>query len=207
MTITEAIEKVKAEATSKFDETIELHLNLDIDPKKNDQTIRYTTVLPHGTGKTVRVAVFASEKITGADVELTEAEIAKIEKGTLKPKTDFDIVVAEPQYMAKLAKVAAILGPAGMMPNPKSGTVTDKVQETVNQIKKGKIEIRNEAEAPLIHTVLGKKSFATQALVENFTEIMKSLRQNKPQKVKPDFVTAIRVCSTMGKAVTVELEK
>jgi large subunit ribosomal protein L1 len=203
-TIEEAIKKVKETSKVKFDPTVELHINLDLD-KKGDQNVRFILNLPHGTGKTPKVAVLASKKIAGADLELNEDDIEKIEKGTLKPKTDFDVLVAEPRFMPKIAKAAKILGPAGAMPNPKTGTVTEDVEKAVEQIKKGKVEIRTEPNAPVIHTILGKLSFENKALEENYQEVINAVKSNKPQKAKPEWIRSVYVTSTMGPAFMVEV--
>jgi large subunit ribosomal protein L1 len=204
-TIEEALEKVKRGKRAKFDSTIELHLNLNLDVKKQDQQVRFSTTLPHGTGKSLKVAVMSSDKVPGADLELKETDLKKIESGDLKPGVDFDVIVAEPRVMGKLAKVARILGPAGMMPNPKSGTVTDHVKEAVDQIKKGKIEIRTEQNLPIIHTIIGKMSFDDKKLVENYREIINSLKQNRPPKAKPEFIESAFISSTMGKSFALEI--
>lgn len=201
----EAIDLVKQTSHSKFDATIEAHFNLEIDVKTGDQNIRTTVSLPHGTGKNVRVAVFSTGKVAGADLNLTEADIVSIEKGKLKPKVDFDVVAAEPSFMAKISKIAKILGPAGMMPNPKTGTVAEDLTKVVSDIKKGKVELRNEANAPIIHTKIGKKSFENKALAENFMEIFKALKASKPQKADPNFIKNCFLCSTMGPSVPLDL--
>ena len=200
-TIEKAITELKRTSKTKFDATVEVHINLKIDPKKNDETVRTTTILPHGTGKDKKVAVFSSKTVKEADIQLTEADLKKIEKGTLKPGVDFDVIVSEPRFMAKIASVARILGPQGMMPNPKSGTVTEDVEKAVKQIKGGKIEIRNEVNAPIIHSIIGKVSFEDKKLIENFNELLSAVRQAKPQKVKPDtYISSVFVCTTMGKS-------
>lgn len=195
----EAISKAKDAEKAKFDATIEAHFNLGIDPKKTDQNVRVTTTLPNGTGKTIKVAVFASSNIKDADLQLTESDISKIEKGKIKPHVDFDILVTEPKYMPKVAKIARILGPQGVMPSPKAGTVTDDVQKTVDQIKKGRVELKNEQNAPIIHTIIGKQSFDNKKLEENFKEILSTLNHNRPQKVKKEaFINSCFICSSMS---------
>lgn len=202
----EAINKAKQSSKANFDETVEVHFNLGIDPKKDDQNIRTTVALPKGTGKSVRVAVFSESKVEDADLHLTESDLSKIENGTLKPNVDFDVIITEPRYMTKLAKVARILGPQGVMPNPKTGTVTEKVEEAVKAIKKGKIEIRSEPNAPILHTYIGKQSFATSDLKENFLEIVKTLKTVKPAKVKPEtYINSVFICTTMGASFKVDL--
>ena len=205
MKFSEAIQKVKETSKTKFDPTVEVHINLELE-KKGEQSVRFTTTLPHGTGKTKKVAVFASRKVPNADLELTEDDIAKIDKNTIRPKVDFDILVAEPKFMPKLAKVAKILGPAGVMPNPKTGTVTEDVEKAVEQIKKGKVEVRTEPVAPVIHTIIGKKSFEDNKLEENFNELINAIRSNKPAKAKPNFIRSVFVTSTMGPSFSVDVE-
>ena len=203
-TIEEAVKKVKLESKEGFDATVELHINLDLDLSKQDQSVRYTTVLPNGTGKTKKVAVLASKKVSNADLELTEQDIDKIEKGAIRPKVDFDVFVAEPKFMVKLSKVARILGPAGVMPNPKTGTVSDDPEKAVEQIKKGKVEIKTEKDVPVVHTLAGKVSFPEEKLVANIKEIFKSLKQNKPAKANPEWVKNAYICSSMGSSVKID---
>ncbi len=204
--IAEAIRLAKANTKTKFDATFEAHFNLGIDNKKPDQSIRVSTTLPNGTGKEVKVAVFASKKIKGADLELTEDDLIKIEKSEIRPKVDFDVLVAEPKYMPKLAKVARILGPAGVMPSPKSGTVTDDIEKAVHSLKQGKIELRNEANAPIVHVMFGKVSFEDNKLTENFNEILSTLKSNRPQKVRPEtYIASCFISTTMGPSVKVAL--
>ena len=206
MPINEAIDFLKTNDKAKFDSTLELHMNLNLDVKKGDQSIRFTTTLPHGTGKSVKVATLSSGKVSNADLELTESDIERLEKGAIRPKVDFDILVAEPRFMPKLAKVARILGPAGVMPNPKNGTVAEDVNKAVEQIKKGKVEIKTEQNAAIVHTIIGKKSFETKALKENFQEVIGSIKQNKPQKAKPDWIRSVFISSSMGPSVKIDVE-
>lgn len=205
MNIADAIKKVKENSKEKFDPTIEVHISLALD-KKAEQNVRFTTVLPHGTGKTKKVAVFASKKIPTADLQLSEDDISKLEKGDLKPKIDFDVIIAEPRYMAKLAKAARVLGPAGVMPNPKNGTVTEDVEKAVELVKKGKVEIRTEPNATNIHTIMGKKSFDDAKLIENFNEIINSIKANKPQKASENFIKTVFIASSMGPSCQVDIE-
>lgn len=203
--LTEAIELAKKSDKASFNSTIEVHFNLNLDVKKPEQSIRYTTSLPNGTGKVQKVAVFSSQKVSNADLELTEDDLDKILKGEIRPNTHFDILVSEPRYMPKLAKVARVLGPAGVMPNPKAGTVAEDVQKAVDLIKKGRMEIRTESNFPLIHTVIGKKDFTTQQLEENFKDLLSSIRSNKPSKAKPDWIQSTFICATMGPSYEVDL--
>jgi large subunit ribosomal protein L1 len=204
-TFSEALQKVRDKTKVKFDASIELHIALNTDPKKQEQQIRFSLALPHGTGKTLKVAVLSSKKISNADLELTEDDIGKIEKGKLKPKVDFDVIVAEPKFMPKIAKAARVLGPQGMMPNPKTGTVTEDVESAVEQIKKGKVEIKTEKGASVIHTIIGKASFEDKQLEENFKTIIDNLKQNKPSKLKVDLFKNIALCSTMSPSFRVDL--
>jgi len=202
MNINEAIEFVKKNCKAKFDSTIEVHINCDLN-KDKQETVRFSLTLPHGTGKSKKVAVMASTKITGADLELSEDDVAKLEKGQIKPKSDFDILVVEPRYMSKLAKVAKVLGPAGVMPNPKNGTVTEDVQKAVELFKKGRAEIRTEPNGVVIHTVIGKKSFSTESLVENYQELMSALSLNKPQKAQTGWIKDVFLSASMSPSVKV----
>ncbi|HNS71373.1 MAG TPA: 50S ribosomal protein L1, partial [bacterium] len=203
--IEEAIKNIKERKNEKFDGTVEVHINLDLDVSKSDQMIRYSVVLPHGTGKSKKVAVLASTKISNADIQFKEEDLDAIEKGKIKPKIDFDVFVAETKFMPKIAKVAKILGPAGVMPNPKTGTVSDDVEKAVEQIKKGKIEVKTEKELPIIHTIIGKVSFEEKELVDNFNELISSLKQNKPLKSSPDWIKTIFISSTMGPSIRISL--
>lgn len=203
--IDQALDKAVKAGKAKFNETVELHINCALDVKKPDQSVRVTTTLPHGTGKELKIAVFASAKIENADLELSETDIKKIENGGIKPGVDFDILISEPHLMPKLAQVAKVLGPAGVMPNPKNGTVTNDVKKTVEQFKKGKIEIRTEQNLPIIHTVLGKKSFEINKLIENFNEIWSTLKANKPAKAKPVWIKSVHVSTSMGSSFMVDL--
>lgn len=201
----EAIKDVKSAAKAKFDETIEVHFNLNLDVAQSDQQVRTTTVLPHGTGKETKVAVLSSKKVTAADLNLTDADITKLEKGTIAPGKDFDVLVVEPSFMPKLAKLGPVLGPAGVMPNPKTGTVTTDVEGAVDSFKKGKIELRTEPNFPILHTAIGKVSFDDKKLLENFEEIYSTLKSSKPQKAKPEWIKDCYLTSTMGKSVQVSL--
>ncbi|KKS06639.1 hypothetical protein A3K01_04420 [candidate division WWE3 bacterium RIFOXYD1_FULL_43_17] len=204
MELMEAIKKVKMSSKEKFDASVEVHINLDLDSKKMEQPVRFSLTLPHGTGKTKRVAVLASKKIAGADLELKESDIELIQKGQIKPKIDFDTLVTEPAFMPKLAKVAKILGPAGVMPNPKTGTVSDDPEKAVSEIKKGRLDVKTEKDLPMIHTVIGKRSFTEEQLSENFIELYNALKQNKPTKASPEWVKNIFIATSMGQSVIVD---
>ena len=204
MELMEAIKKVKMSSKEKFDASVEVHINLDLDSKKMEQPVRFSLTLPHGTGKTKRVAVLASKKIAGADLELKESDIELLQKGQIKPKIDFDTLVTEPAFMPKLAKVAKILGPAGVMPNPKTGTVSDDPEKAVSEIKKGRLDVKTEKDLPMIHTVIGKRSFTEEQLSENFIELYNALKQNKPTKASPEWVKNIFIATSMGQSVIVD---
>jgi len=190
---------------SKFDASVEIHVRLNVDPRQADQNIRATVGLPHGTGKTVRVAVFAPEsehaaaKEAGADVIGDETFVAQLDKGTI----DFDVLVATPQYMPKLGKYARLLGPRGLMPNPKSGTVATDIAKAVKEKKAGAVEYRVDKQA-IIHLGVGKVSFGADKLVENANAFFESLIAQKPGSLKGGYVKTISVSTTMGPGIKVE---
>lgn len=201
----EALELVKKTAKAKFDETVELAVRLGVDPKKADQQIRGAVVLPHGTGKTKRVLVFAKgekakeAEAAGADYVGDEDLINKISQGWF----DFDVVVATPDMMAQVGKLGRILGPKGLMPNPKTGTVTFEVAKAVEEIKAGKIEYRVD-KAGNIHVPIGKVSFDIDKLADNFTTVMDALVRAKPATAKGTYVRNITLSSTMGPGIRVD---
>lgn len=202
--VAEAVKILKENPIAKFDESVEVHVKTNIDPKKGEQQIRGTVVLPHGTGKTKRIAVVTSMQIeeakkAGADIVGGEEIIEKLAK-----KINFDILVATPEMMSKLAKVAKILGPKGLMPNPKSETVTAKIAETVLALKKGKAAFKND-DTGNIHQVVGKISFAENQLQENIQTFLTNLEKSKPAGLKGKFISGITLCSTMGKGIKIKL--
>ncbi len=202
----EALKDIKNDCKTNFDSTVELHINLNLDVKKSDQMVRFGLVLPNGTGKKLKVAVFGSTDIKEADLNLKEEDLDLIINGKLRAGVDFDALVTEPAYMPKIAKVARVLGPAGIMPNPKNGTVTTDVKKAVEQLKKGKIEIRAEQNHPIIHSIIGKCSFTEAQLEENFNEIMNNLKQNRPAKAKLGWVVSVFLSSTMGKSYPIDIK-
>lgn len=201
-----AVAAVKAAATAKFDETVELHFNLGIDPKQGDQQIRGTISLPHGTGKTKRVAAFvdaaneAAAKAAGADVVATEETIDEIVR---TGKIDFDVAVAVPSMMAKLAKAAKVLGPRGLMPNPKTDTVNPNVAKMIEEQKAGKISFKNDNTAN-VHMIVGKASFSAEQLAANVNAAIDAIRKAKPQSSKGIYFKSVTLTSTMGPAVRVD---
>ncbi|MGE4169326.1 MAG: 50S ribosomal protein L1 [Candidatus Margulisiibacteriota bacterium] len=201
----EALQLVKDAAFAKFDETVEVHFGLGIDPKQADQQLRGTLVLPHGSGKDVRVLVFAqgeqliAAKDAGADFVGGEDLVEKIQGGWF----DFDLVVAAPDMMAKISKLGKTLGAKGLMPNPKSGTVTPNIATAVKEFKSGKLEYRND-KAGLIHMRIGKKSFSNEQLLDNFKAVYDTIQKVKPNKSKGVYLKSITLCTTMGPGVRVE---
>ncbi|MFQ3546412.1 50S ribosomal protein L1 [Halobacillus rhizosphaerae] len=204
--VQEAINLVQETAKANFDETVEAAFRLGVDPKKADQQIRGAMVLPHGTGKTQRVLVFAKgEKAkeaeeAGADFVGEQDLIAKINQGWF----DFDVVVATPDMMAEVGKLGRVLGPKGLMPNPKTGTVTFEVEKAVNEIKAGKVEYRVD-KAANIHVPIGKTSFDKEKLIANFEAITDTLVKAKPQAAKGVYMRNAAVSSTMGPGIKVDV--
>ncbi len=201
----EAIANVLATAKAKFDETIELHVRLGVDPKQADQQVRGTVVLPNGTGKTVKVLVIArgdkaeQALAAGADIVGAEDIIAKIQtQGFL----DFDVVITTPDMMGQLGRVAKILGPKGLMPSPKSGTVTPDVVKAINETKAGKVEYRVDKTA-IVHCPIGKKSFGEDKLEENFNTLMEAIVKAKPAAAKGIYIRSVTLASTMGVGIKV----
>ena len=204
-TIEGALEFVKTNCKAKFDSTVELHINTNLDVTKSDQMLRVSIVLPKGTGKTKRVAVLGAQTVKNADFEITQDYLDNVKKGKIDPKKDFDVLIAQPSFMAKLASAAQVLGPAGLMPSPKSGTVTEDMEKAVEQVKRGKVEIKTETAAPVIHTILGKKSFPTADLAENFNEIWSAIVAAKPQKAKPGWIKSVYICTSMSPSARLQV--
>ncbi|WP_106495551.1 50S ribosomal protein L1 [Lentibacillus sp. Marseille-P4043] len=204
--VEEAIALVKETAKAKFDETVEAAFRLGVDPKKADQQIRGAMVLPHGTGKTQRVLVFAKgdkakeAEAAGADYVGDQELINKINQGWF----EFDVIVATPDMMAEVGKLGRVLGPKGLMPNPKTGTVTFEVEKAVKEIKAGKVEYRVDKSSN-IHVPVGKISFDNEKLVDNFVAITEQLVKVKPQAAKGVYMRNASVTSTMGPGVKVDI--
>ena len=201
-----AVQMVKERATSKFDETIEIAMNLGVDPRHADQNVRGVVALPHGTGKSVRVAVFAkaakAEEATaaGADVVGAEDLAERIQAGNM----DFDRVIATPDMMAVVGRLGKVLGPRGMMPNPKLGTVTNDVADAIKAVKGGQVEFRAE-KAGIVHAGVGKASFAEEALAENIRAFVDAIARAKPSGAKGTYIKQVSLSSTMGPGVKLDL--
>ncbi|HUV11414.1 MAG TPA: 50S ribosomal protein L1 [Acidimicrobiia bacterium] len=201
----EALGLVKTLSTRKFDETVETALRLGVDPRKADQMVRGTVSLPHGTGKTVRVAVFAAgepareAEAAGADVVGTDDLVARVEGGFL----DFDVAISTPDLMGQVGKLGRTLGPRGLMPNPKTGTVTNDIGKAVAEFKAGKVEYRSDRNGN-VHVPVGKVSFSPDQLVENFTAVLDEIHRAKPASAKGRYIKSVSVSSTMGPGVRID---
>jgi len=204
--VDKAVELIKKGATAKFDETIEVAMNLGIDPKQGDQNVRGVVLLPHGTGKTLRVAVFAkgdkakAAKDAGADLVGAEDLAEKVQAGQI----EFDRVIAAPDMMAIVGRLGKVLGPRGLMPNPKLGTVTNDIAEAVKAAKGGQVEFRAE-KAGLVHAGVGKASFTKEALIENLKTFVGAVAKAKPAGAKGSYIKKISLSSTMGPGVKLEI--
>jgi large subunit ribosomal protein L1 len=200
----QALELATKTSPVKFDATVELHVNLNVDPRHADQNIRDMVVLPAGTGKTVKIAVFAdadgaaAAKKAGADIVGEEAVTKLLEKGTL----DFDVLIAQPMLMAKLGKYARTLGPKGLMPNPKSGTVAADVAKAVTEAKAGRVEFRVDSTG-IVHLGIGKVSFGPKKLEDNARAVLTSIKAAKPASIKGVYVKALYVTTSMGPSITI----
>jgi large subunit ribosomal protein L1 len=204
--VEEAVKLVKERATAKFDETVEVAMNLNIDPRKQDQNLRGTVMLPHGTGKSIRVGVFArgdkakEAEAAGADVVGAEDLAEKIQAGQI----DFDRAVATPDMMALVGRLGKILGPRGLMPNPRLGTVTQNIAEAVQAAKGGQVEFRAD-KGGIVHAGVGKASFTEAALIDNVRAFVGAITRAKPTGVKGTYINRVNLSSTMGPGVKVEL--
>ena len=202
----EAIKTLKETATTKFVETVELHANLNIDPKYSDQQLRATVTLPNGIGKEIKIAVLVNEEnfkeaeLSGADIIGNDDLIEKITKGDIQ----FDLLIATPNMMPKLAKLGRILGPKGLMPSPKSGTVTNTLETTLTEFKKGKFEYKAD-KTGIVHVSFGKSNFTEIQLVENLKALYQSIEQNRPSGVKGKYFKTAFICTTMGPSIKLDL--
>lgn len=206
-TLSEALKLLKETGkATKFDSTAEIHFNLNIDPTKAEQVIRGTINLPHGSGKKVKIAAIVTDdkikaaKDAGADDAGLEDLLAEFEKG----KINYDVVVATPEVMKQLGKVAKILGQKGLMPNPKAGTVTDKIEEAIKELKAGRLEYRNDKEGN-VHSVFGKLSFKEEELENNLKSFLRVIRDAKPSTIKGSFIKTITLTSTMGPGIRLDV--
>jgi large subunit ribosomal protein L1 len=205
-TVEEAVEKIKETAKAKFDETIDIAVRLGVDPRHADQAVRGTVSLPHGVGKTVRVLVLARQaqkqeeaKQAGADNVGFDEYLKKLQEGW----SDIDVIVATPDVMADVGRLGKVLGPKGLMPNPKSGTVTPDVAKAVTEIKAGKIEFRVD-KAGNLHAIVGKASFDKQKLVENVNSFLAAVNRLKPSSSKGQYIKTVAISSTMGPSVRID---
>ena len=205
--VEEAISVLKETATTKFVESVELHANLNIDPKYADQQLRTTVTLPNGIGKEVVIAVLTNEenfeeaKLANADIVGNEDLIEDITQGNI----NFDLLIATPNMMPKLAKLGRVLGPKGLMPSPKSGTVSSTLTATLNEFKKGKFEYKAD-KTGIVHVSFGKSNFTAIQLIENLTALYKSIEQNRPTGVKGKYFKSLFICTTMGPSLKLDLE-
>jgi large subunit ribosomal protein L1 len=204
--VAEAVKLVKTRSKTKFDETVEIAMNLNVDPRKADQNLRGTVLLPNGTGKTLRVAVFArgerakEAEAAGADIVGAEDLAEKVQAGQI----EFDRCIATPDMMAVVGRLGKVLGPRGLMPNPKLGTVTANVAEAVRAAKGGQVEFRAE-KAGLVHAGIGKVSFTEEALIENVRAFVGAISRAKPSGVKGTYIKKVSLSSTMGPGVKLEI--
>lgn len=202
----EAINLLQETATAKFIESVELHANLNIDPKYADQQLRTTVTLPHGVGKSVRIAVLTNEanfseaKDSGADIIGSQELIDEISQGNI----NFDLLIATPDMMPKLAKLGRVLGPKGLMPSPKAGTVSTNLTETLSDFKKGKFEYKAD-KTGVVHVSFGKANFSKNQLMENLVSLYQSIQQNRPTGVKGKYFKSLFICTSMGPSIQLDL--
>ena len=205
-TLDEAIEILKETATTKFVESVELHANLNIDPKYADQQLRTTVTLPHGVGKQLTIAVLTNEenfdeaKNAGAEIVGNDELIENITKGNI----NFDLLIATPNMMPKLAKLGRVLGPKGLMPSPKSGTVSSTLKTTLTEFKKGKFEYKAD-KTGIVHVSFGKSNFSETQLIENLQALYNSIEKNRPSGVKGKYFKSLFICTTMGPSIKLDL--
>ncbi len=201
----EAIVVLKETSTTKFVETVELHANLNIDPKYADQQLRTTVTLPNGVGKQITIAVLTNEEnfseSAGADIIGNDDLIEQITQGDIK----FDLLIATPNMMPKLAKLGRILGPKGLMPSPKSGTVTSTLESTLIEFKKGKFEYKAD-KTGIVHVSFGKSDFSNSELIENLKALYNSIEKNRPSGVKGKYFKSLFICTTMGSSIKLDLD-
>jgi len=205
--IEEAITALKDTATTKFVESVELHANLNIDPKYADQQLRTTVTLPNGIGKEIKIAVLTNEEnfseaeLAGASIVGNDDLIEEINQGNIQ----FDLLIATPNMMPKLAKLGRVLGPKGLMPSPKSGTVSSTLPTTITEFKKGKFEYKAD-KTGIVHVSFGKSNFTENQLIENLKELYKSIEQNRPSGVKGKYFKSLFICTSMGPSLKLDLD-
>ena len=203
--LNEAVQILKETATAKFVESVELHANLNIDPKYADQQLRTTVTLPHGIGKQIKIAVLTNDENydeatkAGADIVGNDELIENITKGNI----DFDLLIATPNMMPKLAKLGRVLGPKGLMPSPKSGTVSSTLTTTLTDFKKGKFEYKAD-KTGIVHVTIGKTDFTENQLVENLQSFYNSIEKNRPSGVKGQYFKSLSICCTMGPSIKLD---
>nr|YP_009687899.1 ribosomal protein L1 [Haslea nusantara]QDX17499.1 ribosomal protein L1 [Haslea nusantara] len=206
LNLDEAITALKETANTKFVESVELHANLNIDPKYADQQLRTTVTLPNGVGKQIKIAVLTDEDnfgeatSAGADIVGNDDLIDQINQGNI----GFDLLITTPNMMPKLAKLGRVLGPKGLMPSPKSGTVTTTLESTLTEFKKGKFEYKAD-KTGIVHVSFGKSNFTDVQLIENLTALYKSIEQNRPSGVKGKYFKSLFICTTMGSSIKLDL--
>lgn len=205
-TLNDAVKLLKKAGTSKFNETAEIHLNLNIDPKQADQTVRSIVMLPHGTGKKLKIAaVVTDDKVAGAKAAgAVAAGMEDLIEEFSKGKFKYDVIVATPDVMKHLGKVAKVLGQKGLMPSPKSGTISTDIEKTIEELSRGRVEFRNDKEGN-VHAIFGKLSFKQDELENNLKAFLQAIRENKPSGVKGTFIKSITLASTMGPGIHLEV--
>jgi large subunit ribosomal protein L1 len=206
--LTDAVKAVKDSGKTKFDSTAEIHLNLNIDPKQADQIVRSTVALPHGTGKKLKIAAVvpddkvAAAKAAGATAAGLEDLLVELGKG----KFDYDVIVATPDVMKNLGKVAKVLGQKGLMPNPKSGTISPDIEKTIEELSRGRVEFRNDKDGN-VHSIFGKTSFKEEELENNLKAFLQAFRDAKPSGVKGTYIKSMTLCTTMGPGITLDVNE
>lgn len=207
-TINQAVKTIIDNSNTNFNESLEVHINLGIDPRNSEQRIRFSTTMPHGTGKTTKILVIGNESkdldnIIYRDISV----IPSIIDGKLQPGKDFDVVITTPDKMKDLAKVARILGPKGMMPSPKNGTVSNDIESTIEQFSSGQIEIKSQNNHAVVHQIVGNLEFGEKKLVENTQHLLEELRKRQPAKLKKSFIQNAYLTSTMSPSIKITTEQ
>lgn len=207
-TLEEAMEALITNSNVNFTEAVELHVNLGIDPRNSEQRIRFTTSLPHGIGKSVKILVIGKESKDEGNIIYRDADaIPAILDGKLQPGKDFDMVITSPDIMKDLAKVARVLGPKGMMPSPKNGTVTTNLKATLDEFSKGQIEVKSQQNHAVIHQVIGNVSFDKDKLADNVRHLLADLRKKQPAKLKKAFIQSAYIATTMGPSIKISIDQ